>query len=71
METAPRFELGIEVLQTSALPFGYAVWWTVWDLNPSVILSARQAATPSSPTAHKKDNKKSASRNGSNHLAGG
>jgi hypothetical protein len=24
MEAAPRFELGIEVLQTSALPLGYA-----------------------------------------------
>jgi hypothetical protein len=24
MEAAPRFELGMEVLQTSALPLGYA-----------------------------------------------
>jgi hypothetical protein len=24
MEAAPRFELGIKVLQTSALPLGYA-----------------------------------------------
>lgn len=54
LETAPRFERGILHLQCSALPLGHAVWWTIWDSNPSVILSARQAATPSSPTAHKK-----------------
>ena len=59
LETAPRLELGILTEMSricSAVPyqFGYAVWWTVWDLNPSVILSARQVATPSSPTAHKK-----------------
>ncbi len=39
MEAAPRFELGVEVLQTSALPLGYAAdrWSSLpnasWDFN--------------------------------------
>src|SRR5690554_358743 len=37
MEAAPRFELGIEVLQTPALPLGYAAdkkWSGKRDSNP-------------------------------------
>ena len=55
-------------LQCGALPiwlcchinFGIFIpWWTIWDSNSSVVLSARQVATPSSPIAHTK--RKSAS----------
>ena len=35
MEAAPRIELGIKVLQTSALPLGYAAIWSgKRDSNP-------------------------------------
>ncbi len=31
LEAAPRFELGIKVLQTSALPLGYAANFNKWS----------------------------------------
>ena len=42
-EAPPRFELGVEVLQTSALPLGYGAGRTdklAWALDP------RKTATP-------------------------
>ena len=38
MEAAPRFELGVKVLQTSALPLGYAATYMGWimGLEPTV-----------------------------------
>ncbi len=46
MEAAPRFELGIKDLQSSALPLGYAAMERKTGFEPATPTLARSCSTP-------------------------
>ena len=50
MEAPPRFELGVEVLQTSALPLGYGAGWiTGAQSTPVIVWSGRRGSNSLPP----------------------
>ena len=55
LEAPPRFELGIEVLQTSALPLGYSArnWWPIQESNQGHE-DFQSSALPTELTGHMK-----------------